>query len=161
MEKCSKIFLYYHRGREQKNLWENKCINMNSWVVLRWDSLNCGWWTTEQNSVPWREQACVREVTRVNIFLPSSDGRWLETNGNCHSHRLEEGMGDDRRKWGSSSSHVVHLGFGGGTVCPGEGSGSYQQSWSTNSVHWIVSNYFIFLILTSFSLYETKDGLII
>lgn len=99
----------------------------------------------------------------MNIFLPASDGCWLETNSDCHGDRLEEGMGDDRKKWGSSSSHVVHLGFGGGTVCSGESSGSDQhaQSWSTNSVHWIISNCLIFLILTLFSLYETKDGLII
>lgn len=48
------------------------------------------------------------EVTRVNIFLPSSGGHWPETNGDCHSDRLEEGMGNDRRKWGLSSSHVVY-----------------------------------------------------
>lgn len=30
----------------------------------------------------------------MNIFLPPSDGHWMETNSGDHGNRLEEGMGD-------------------------------------------------------------------
>lgn len=42
----------------------------------------------------------------MNIFLPSSDGHWMETNNGYHGNMLDEGMADDRRKWGSSSAHA-------------------------------------------------------
>lgn len=78
-------------------------------------------------------------------------------------------MGDDRRKRGSSKSHLrLHASkraprswtWAEALFALERDSGTYRhaQSWSVSSVHYPLPKYLIVLILTSFSLHEANKG---
>ena len=84
------------------------------------------------------ERRCERGGGPVTIFLPSSDGRALETTGDYSKQRLKEGMGDDKRK---RARHLCILGcvhlrmpqswpLAETLLALETGSGSYQRAQS-------------------------------
>lgn len=138
------------------------------WEILSCNTLNCGWWKVEGSHMPWREWESAREEV-VNVNCPTVF-IWAFT-GDCSltiQSKIWRRNSCDRRKRGLPFSHVrgrrlgVHSELGFGWDCSLwretlEVVRWHAQSRSIHWVHWIVPDYFMLLIATSFSLYEENE----